>query len=132
MYNLKMDNGSWALLPSESTVDYSLSSSGYEYQIDAGEDFNCYFDTDQQQSKFSLQIKWEAINGTGTIALKSSMNNTDYDDVTDDDDTAITVSVTGSDTSYTINHNVAPLGLIKVNYDAGTNSAGTISLSLRY
>jgi len=129
MAEILMNNASYALTPEED-VDYSIS--GYEYPIEAGENWNAYFFTGTDRPSFTLQVSWSGIDGTGTLALSSSVNGTDYDNLVDDDGTAVTISVTGATGTYTLHDTVAPFGKVKINYAKGTNSAGLISLNVRY
>lgn len=104
-------------------VIYSVTSNGNEVTGDT--DFNCTFRVDMSAPRYTLQVGYSGLTGSGTINLYQSVDGSNYEAVLDDSGSAISQSVTGSDSLVVIN-NSPGYGIIKVSYVAGLVTDGSV------
>jgi hypothetical protein len=100
------------------------------YVIPANASNDVTFGIDKAVNRYSVQYSYTGINGTGTMALYQSLDGTNYNYVYDNLGAAITRSVTGAASTIIINNFACGLGKLKLAYVKGTNSAGTISITV--
>ena len=108
----------------------SIDSNGLtKWTIPLSANFTTEFDISNSTNTISLRAYSSAADGSGTLTLQYSNDRINWETVTDDSGANVTWTIDGTDTDGIDIKNPA-VGWYRMNYTKGTNTAGTIVITV--